>query len=372
MLAGIAICVLAIFTSGLFDEIPEEMQIFHQPTARARVLATDNSDLWEDAYVENLYIGTQMVTAEILDGAHAGTTIEFENVLRLEFHHFATEGMEILVYPQEFDGQLITLHLAGHSRAVMMYVIMGLLVLILILVGGKTGFYSSVSLLFVIVLILFYMIPAIMRGGSPIWAAVLTAALTTVLNVFLISDISVKSLAAVLGTLAGVVTAGILGMVAGGVAHISGLHMPNADDIIFLSRGLIRIRDLFVAGIIIAALGAVLDVAVSVASVIFEVRETSGNLGMKRLYQSGMNVGRDIMGTTSNTLILAFAGSSLTVMVSIALSQLPYIRIINMSMLAVEVIQGVTASIGLILTIPITALLAAFFATQNKDKPQKK
>ena len=367
MLAGIIICGIAVLTSGVFDEVPEEMRIFHQPTERARVLAVDNSDLWLDAYVEDLYIGTQMVTAEILGGVHEGTIVEFENVLRLEFHHFASEGMEILVYLQEFDGRLVTLHLAGHSRAVIIYAIIAFLVLVLVLVGGKTGFYSSVSLLFVILLIIFYMIPAIIRGQSPIWAAVVTAGLTAILNVFLVSDISMKSLAAILGTLAGVVIAGVFGLVAGKIAHVSGLHMPNADEIIFLSRGLIRIRDLFVAGVIIAALGAVLDVAVSVASVIFEVRETSGNLGMKRLYQSGMNVGRDIMGTTANTLILAFAGSSLTVMVSITLSQLPYIRMINLTMLAIEVIQGVTASVGLILTIPITAILAAFFANRNTE-----
>jgi len=239
--------------------------------------------------------------------------------------------------------------------------------LVLVVVGRKKGFYSVLSLLFTLSVVVFFMIPLIMEGHNPIVLAVVTAVLTAVFSILLVGDVNAKSFAAIGGTVTGVAIAGAVGVMAGQLAHISGLNLEHMQELAYQQGrdGLIRLPLLLFAGIIIASLGAVMDVSMSIASSVFEMKRVNPSLSMGKLYKSGMNIGRDIIGTMSNTLILAFAGTSITVMVIIATYQLPYIRLINLDLLAVEVIQGLSASIGLVLTVPITAVLAAFLAAKH-------
>ena len=248
-----------------------------------------------------------------------------------------------------------------------MYAFAGLFALVLIAVGRKKGVYSVLSLIFTLSVVIFFMIPMIVDGFNPVVMAVITAALTTVFTILLVSDVSKQSAAAIGGTVIGVTIAGAIGIMAGRLAHISGLHMDHAQEVMYRQGidGIIRVPQLLFAGIIIASLGAVMDVGMTIASSVFEMSKIDPKLSARELYKSGMNIGRDIIGTMSNTLILAFAGSSMAVIVIIALYQLPYIRLINLDLLAVEVIQGLSASIGLILTVPVTAGLAAILSKQG-------
>ena len=365
-LIGILFCVVAIYSSG-FINLDQEPHFLVQ---RARVIAVvDNSRLSPDPFVQDLYIGRQTIEVEILSGDHAGARFRIENTLSRFFNHMAVEGMEILVAvnPDLETGQVRHVDVFGHSRATALYLFLGLFLLALVAIGRKKGLYSAISLLFTLVCVAFFMIPFILRGHSPVLFAVITAALTAVFAIFMVSDVSLKSLAAIGGTLVGVISAGVISIVAGRFFHISGLHMEHAEEMIFRAGDMaIRIPELLFAGIIIAALGAVMDVGMSISSAVFEIKQASPKMDAKKLYQSGMNIGRDIMGTMSNTLILAFAGTSITVMVVIALYQLPYLRFINLNLLAIEVVQGISASIGLILTVPVTAILAALLASNNK------
>ena len=115
------------------------------------------------------------------------------------------------------------------------------------------------------------------------------------------------------------------------------------------------------AGIIISSLGAVMDVGMSIASVVFEIHEKAPGLSKTELFKSGMNVGKDIMGTMANTLILAFTGASLSIMILLMAYNMPYFRAINLNVVSTEIIQGLSGSIGLILTVPITSLVCALF-----------
>ena len=161
-------------------------------------------------------------------------------------------------------------------------------------------------------------------------------------------------------------------MAAGKLAHVSGLQAQYASEMIYLSQEIgIRVPELLFAGVIIASLGAVMDVGISIASSVFEVHSVDRKLSVTSLYRSGMNVGRDVIGTMSNTLILAFAGSSLNTIIIIILYKLPYIRLINLDLVSVELIQGIAGSIGIILTVPITAFCAAYMATRKKEVKAK-
>ncbi|MCL2225060.1 MAG: YibE/F family protein [Defluviitaleaceae bacterium] len=376
VLVGFLFCAINISASGFFCSAQNRLSIY-----RARVISVDNELLSLDPLVQGMYLGRQVVEVEVLEGIHAGSILQFENIITRFFNHLSREGMTILVniisesVMGGADGETIIIHteMFGHSREGFMFGFIGLFFLVLIAVGRKKGLYSAISLLFTISTVIFFMLPFILRGHSPVLIAVITALLTMVFSIFMISDISMKSFAAIGGTFAGVTAAGIISVVAGRLAHISGMQMDHAEEVIFrVGRTawdetiIVHVPQLLSAGIIIAALGAVMDVGMSISSAVFEIKELTPNAKVKRLYQSGMNIGRDIMGTMTNTLILAFAGSSITALVVIALYRLPYIRFINLNMLAVEVIQGLSATIGLILTVPITAILAAVLAHKSK------
>lgn len=221
---------------------------------------------------------------------------------------------------------------------------------------------SVMGLGFTIVCVLFLFLPMIYRGVSPIFSAVVVAVITTVVTIYLISGISVKSLTAISGTVTGVVMAVIFAGIFGKVTQITGYNVSDIEELIYLEeKTAIKINELLFAGILIASLGAVMDVGMSIASTLQEIYSRRPDLGMWDLFKSGMNVGKDMMGTMSNTLILAFAGGSLNTLVFIFAYNYSYHQIINMYSIGIELMQGISASMGVILTVPFTSLAGAFF-----------
>lgn len=363
---GLLFCIIVISTSN-FEDLGLAPHFLVQ---RARVLSVETGQLVPDHYVANLYLGGQLIEIEILTGEHAGRRFYIENFLRRFFNLPVRENTEILVSVTPGIEYLEEHHVTvfGPSRGLFLHVFVGLFILALVAVGRMKGFYAAVSLVFTCITVLFFMISFIVQGYNPVVFALITAILTSAFSIFMIADISLKSIAAIGGTWAGLIAAGLISLGAGRLAHVSGMHLPYAEQIIFHSppNTFIQIPQLFFAGIIIAALGAVMDVSMSIASVVFEIKSESPKIQAKNLYKSGMRIGGDIMGTMSNTLILAFVGSSISTIVLIVLFGFPYLRVINLDLVAIEIIQGISASIGLILALPVTSFFSAVLATDNK------
>lgn len=364
-MAGVLFCVIAIFSSGLLSaEHDERFSI-----QKARILSADDSQLSPDPYVAGILLGRQPIEIELMTGEFKGEHVSTVNPMSRMFNCYAQKGMVMLFNVQAENGVLGRVDLFGYNRDLFMYALIALFLLVLVGIGRKKGLYSAIALLFTLIVIIYFMLPLILKGYNPILMAVITSAITTVFTIFLVSDFSMKSYAAIIGIVLGVATSGIVSVVAGHFGHISGLVMENAEEVLYLAQEMpLKVPELLFAGIIISALGAVMDVGMSIASAIFEVKQVDPSLGWRKLYKSGMNIGRDIMGTMSNTLILAFAGSSISVLIIIILYKLPYIRLINLNLLAVEFIQGLSGSIGLVLTIPITAICAALLAGRKGGK----
>ena len=360
---GLMFCLLAIHQSG-FHSVARDGDF---TTQRARVLSVDNANLLPDPNYQNMILGTQILEIEFLTGAYSGQTFRnVENKLQPLFHNPAGEGMVMLFNVRSQDGAVIRIDMFGYSRDALVYALIGLFLLALVAIGRRKGLYSAIALVFTIVTVLYFLAPSILKGQSPIFMAIVTAIITSAFTIFLIGDISVKSFAAIGGVIVGVASAGIIGVVSGKLGHVSGLNLADAEGVLFLARGTpLRISELLPAGIILAALGAVMDTAMSISSAVFEVKHANAGLDMRQLYQSGMNIGRDTMGTMSNTLILAFTGSSFSVLMIIILYQLPYVCLINLNLFVVEIIQGIAGCVGLFLTVPVTALLASALASDR-------
>ncbi|GAH73678.1 unnamed protein product, partial [marine sediment metagenome] len=228
------------------------------------------------------------------------------------------------------------------------------------------GLMALISLVITGLLIAFFMLPLMFKGYSPILLAVITASIVIFLSLMLIGGFNKKSLAAIIGTATGVVIAGIISLISGRLAHLTGITGEASEQLVYIVSDFpINIKGIMFAGIIISSLGAVMDVGMSIASVIFEIHKKAPGLSKTELFKSGMNVGKDIIGTMANTLILAFAGGSLCVMILLMAYDMPYFRAINLNTVSTEIIQGLSGSIGLILTVPITSIASALFITKS-------
>lgn len=331
-------------------------QLFHE----GKIVDITKEQLEADPIIPGLFIGKQDVIIEILDGPYKGNTYESQNLLSRSHNVLCKKNLTIIVGIRETEeGPRIWVY--NHKRSPVIYVLAGIFFLLLLLLGKKNGLRSILSLVFTGVMILFIMIPLIFRGYNPSLVAIGTAMITILISFILIGGYSKKTLAAIIGTWAGVLLAGLLSYTAAKFAHVTGVHMDKGEQLVYIATDYkIQVRGLMFASILIASLGAVMDVAMSMASSITEIHQTDKSLGFYDLVKSGMNVGRDVMGTMANTLILAFAGGSLSLMLLIWGYQMSFTQLINMPFMSIQIIQGLAGSIGIILAVPFTTIVTAY------------
>lgn len=233
-------------------------------------------------------------------------------------------------------------------------------ILCLWFVGGRKGLKAALCLGISLVLIFFVFFPLVYKGFSPFFGAVIIAAAATLITIFAIGGVSAKSVSAILGTIFGVCAAGGAAKLFGLSAGIDGYNVSEIESLLFVAQNSkIQIGGLLFAGILISSLGAVMDVAMSVSSTINEIYEKRPELSAAELFKSGINVGRDMMGTMSNTLILAFAGGSLTTLIINYAYDLPLNQVFNSYNIGIEIMQGISGSLGIILAVPFTSFIAA-------------
>ena len=272
-----------------------------------------------------------------------------------------------MVVHMSVSGDSKNVSVYSKDRIVAVAAFVGIFLLLICVIGGKNGVKSVIGLVFTFVAIFMIYIPLIYRGFSPFWAAVIITIITTIVTMYLISGIAVKTLCAILGTVIGVLLAGLSAWLFGRVADIDGYNVSNIETLAYVGQITnIQIGGLLFSGILIASLGAVMDVAMSVSSAISEIHDKAPQLGCLELFKSGMNVGRDMMGTMSNTLILAFVGSAVSELVINYAYNLPFRQIINSYNIGIEIMQGVSGSIGVILTMPAVAVVTAWMLTRGE------
>lgn len=307
----------------------------------------------------NTYIGDQKVQIEILSGQWKGKSMTADSSSSYLFGTHCTAGKRVIALVSESDGEY-TASVYGSDREFAVYLIIGVFLLLLIVIGGKQGLYSVIGLAFTVICILFLFLPMVYKGNSPVLSAVLVVALTTVVTMYLVGGATKKTVSAILGTVSGVLIAALFAMFFGWLTEITGYNVPDIEDLIYVQdMTKINVGELFFAGILIAALGAVMDVAMSISSTIEEIFYQNPRLSVKELFCAGMRVGKDMMGTMSNTLILAYAGGSINTLVFLYAYNYEYLQVINMYSVGIEIIQGIASSMGVILAVPISSFLAA-------------
>lgn len=303
----------------------------------------------------------QMVEVEVREGPRSGSTIVVPNEItdNPAYNVAVRPGDEVILAVTTENGRRPEFNIADHHRAPVLGGLLALFLTAFLVFGGRQGFKALVGLLLCGALICFVLLPLSMQGFNPLVTAVFICLVAVAASMSLVAGFSRKSLAAILGTIGGIIAAGVSAQIVIGTAHLTGLSSEEAQ----ILRGSVLPQPahfytgLLAAGMLIGALGVIMDVGISIASAVWEVSRADRKLTARQLYKSGMNVGRDIMGTMTNTLVLAYAGSALPLL--LLACQIPSIKLLNLDLVATEVAATLTGSLGLVLTIPLTALAAS-------------
>ncbi len=326
-----------------------------------------------DTWTEGRRIGQQLLEVKVLTGENKGAVLEVTNFLSAYANVDAKVGTRVIVRLDVDDqGELYVVSVPAYNRAPVMLGLALIFAALLVIIGRKKGVMALVGLVYTLACIWFIQVPMILRGAEPILVSVIIVALTTAASLLFLTGLSRKTLCAVLGCVCGVGVAGIFAAVSGSISQLNGFNLPEAEDLVLRStQDTVRISGLLVSGILVASLGAVMDVAMSIASSCWELRQLNPAVPKADIFRSGMNIGRDAMGTMANTLILAFAGASLNTLLLFRIYGYPAIQLFNSDAIAVELIRGLAGSIGIILTVPLVAALSAALMPPVKGRLAK-
>ena len=325
--------------------------------AKAVVIESTNQNLQADTGLESG--DSQKVTLLIKSGTYKGRTVEGYSMNGYLYGANCKKGTKVIVNVSEYNGS-VSANVYNYDRefeiGILVFAFLGLMWL----VGRRKGFNSIVALVFTFAVVIMLYIPLMYIGFSPFLAATVSVILITIVTFLLITDLEMKSLAAMLGTVGGVVVAGVIALIFGKTSHVTGMNVEEIETLVYVGQNSkLDVGGMLFSGILIASLGAVMDVAMSVSTSLNEIQLNRPDISKKEMFRSGINIGRDMIGTMSNTLILAYVGGSLNLIMIVYAYSYQMHQVMSMYTVAIELMRGIAGTMGIILTVPLTSLIAS-------------
>ena len=365
--AAVLAVVLAIF-AGLFviahparEEAPEAAEYMEYENAVVEQILTDSTEA--DPVSEGHFRGNQNLIVRVKTGRYAGQQMMADNTVGPIYGCPMAVGDGVTVGLSTYSDGTVRCYIYEYDRSMGLALVLGAFLLVTVLVGGKVGLKSLLSLGLTVAALIFILLPLLLRGWPTILTTFLVSVLVTAATFVILGGVDKKTVCACLGTLAGIALATVFGLLAQHLLRIDGYRQEYAEALLQLRQteeSMIGITGLVTAGVIVSALGAVMDVAMSISSAIRELTRVNDSLTARELFKSGMNIGRDMVGTMTNTLILAILGSGLTLVVYIYSLGLQPWQLLSSSYMSLEAISAVASSIGVMLAVPLTAAICAF------------
>lgn len=300
----------------------------------------------------------QSVEVEIIKGSHKGERVFVENVLmgNPAYDIALHQGDKVVLHVEQAKGG-IDFFIADKYRVNVLYFLSALFVALLLFVGKKKGLFSLVSILITLSLIFWALTPMVLSGMNPIFATVIICVLSSIAAIYLVGGFNEKSSAAILGTVISLIIAGLLSILTIKTASLTGF---SSEESMFLltAHPDLNFVGILASAMMIGALGAVMDIGMSISSTINELFISNSDMGVKDLFESGMNVGRDIIGTMANTLILAYLGGALSLV--LLSNNIDMQKFFNLNQVATEISAAIIGSVAIVICVPISAIISAY------------
>ena len=322
-----------------------------------------------DETADGGYRGEQLLLAEVKTGQYAGETMQAYNYVSPLYGVPLKVGDGCTLTISTYENGDVTATVYEYNRTTPVLIVLGLFLLITVLVGGKTGAKSLIGLIFTVAGVFLLLFPALMKGAPTLPTTFLLCVFVSAVSFTVLGGVEKKTVCAWLGTVAGMALALVFALISQKLLRIDGLRSADVEPLLQLRQtGMpIGLRGLLAAGVILSSLGAVMDVAMSLSSALAEVHAADRAMDARALFRSGMNIGRDMVGTMTNTLILAFLGSGLVLTLYLYSLGLSPHMLMSSAYLSWELVGGISSSVGVILSVPITAAIAAWAYGRNSS-----
>ena len=369
--APVLVCVLLIIGLLLLPTGYEDA-VQYQTAERcvAEITATDNSSIIDTGLVRS---GEQKCTLVFTSGKFKGQTATGVNMLQgsLEQDKLFSVGDKALAVIS-YTGETITnVTLIDHYRINWELVMAAGFVLFLVLFAGRTGLRAIYSFIVTVLTIWKLLVPLYLKGYNPIWVGLAVTLLLTVLIISLVYGFDRRCASAVSGSFLGILVTCVLGILFTDLFKIHGAVMSYSESLLYAGYQDLSLTQIFMASIFLGSSGAVMDLSVDITSAVHEVVEKRPDISRWEAVKSGMNVGRAAMGTMTTTLLLAYSGGYIALLMVFMAQGTPVTHIFNYKYVAAEIIHTVIGSFGLVTVAPFTALCAGIFlAEPGKAKHQ--
>lgn len=361
--APLFVCAAAVFFLLLLPTGYEgALQYRDAERCIARVLSADNQSIVDTGLVRS---GEQQCSLEILSGRFKGRTVTGVNLLTgsLEQDKLFEPGDKAMVVISHSEDEILRVSMTDLYRIDWELVMGGLFILLLLLFAGRTGLRAVLSFALTVLCLWKVLVPAYLSGANPIWAGLLVTLGLTVLIIALVYGFDRRCMAAVAGSFLGILVTCLLGMFFTGAFRIHGAVMAYSESLLYAGYQHLNLTSIFMASIFIGASGAVMDLSVDICSAVYEVVRKRPDLSWREAARSGMNVGRSAMGTMTTTLLFAYSGGYVALLMVFMAQGTPLDSILNYKYVAAELIHTMIGSLGLVTVAPFTALCAGLLLT---------
>ncbi|MDC7229939.1 MAG: YibE/F family protein [Sphaerochaetaceae bacterium] len=328
--------------------------------SRARVIALDNSNMYQTGVVR---MGEQICTIEILSGPHTGKQTEAINLLngKLEFDTVYEEGdIAWVLVEQDTNQEILFTNMVSYYRFSKELLLIAFFALGLIVFSGKTGVRTIISFALAFLLIWKVLIPLTLKGYEPMLVSLLVGSFLAVACLLLVAGLTKKAYAAIIGTIICSIFTVLFSMWGTWYLKLHGAVMPWSESLLFAGYESMHLTKVFQAAIYLSCLGAVLDLAIDISSALEEVQRHHPAITRTALIQSGLNIGRSVVGSQTTTLLLAYIGSYLTIMMVYMAQGTPVMSILNSPSVAAEILHTMVGCIALVLVAPITSVTCGY------------
>ena len=338
--------------------------------AKARVISTDDSNVKQFGIVKT---GQQILTLELINTQHKGEILESTNQLigKMELDKFFAPDDIVYVSLELSDGEIEFCNIIDHYRIPIEIVLLGIFLLFLVLFAGFTGIKAIVSFMFTGLCIWKILLPGFLKGYDPIWLALFIVSMVSFAIVFLVGGLTKKGLTAFFGTVSGVFLTCVLSIVFGRLFRIHGAIKPFSETLLYSGYPHLDLSKMFLAGIFIASSGAVMDIAMDIASSQREVLKKHPEISRIDMIKSGFNVGRAVIGTMTTTLLLAYSGSYTALLMVFLAQRVPTVNLFNITYVASEILHTLVGSFGLVTVAPLTAIIGGILYCQHPQDEAK-
>jgi uncharacterized membrane protein len=367
----IIFCAIIIGITVLIALIPMS-KYYNRPgtnrEARCEVLRTDNSFVFQRGIFHQ---GEQSVQVRILDGPERGQQITAANLLQgaIELEWLYKPGDIGLLGYSKNGNAIVAARMLEPLREGPMLAVFLTFIGALLLLAGWVGVKSIVSFAFTIMVIWKVLLPVSLEGKlDPVVFAMFIVGIICFVTIFLVAGFNKKGLGAFLGSLGGCLCTLVILYLFGGPMKVNGAISSFSATLRYSGYEHLDLLKLFYAAVILSATGAIMDVAMDIAVAMFEIKEKKPDIGRWELTRSGFNIGRAVIGTMSTTLLLAYSGGALTMLMYLMAKGISIWRITNMNYVASEMLRTLSGTIGLTLVVPCTAIISGLILAQSIEK----